>query len=104
MELKKTNKITNNLALEVISKKLKVSINDGDVGKCCRIGRKDQNSADPRVVIIKYSRWNDRRKVFLSKRKLKGLGVSITESLYIPENGTNKHCKAGTWFSECIEN
>lgn len=64
MELKKTNKITNNLALEVINKKLKVSINDGDVGKCCRIGRKDQNSAGPRVVIIKYSRWNDRRSLF----------------------------------------
>ena len=44
-----------------------MSVNEGDTGKCHRIGRKDQNIPNRRIVIIIFSRQNSRRKMILSK-------------------------------------
>ena len=56
-------------------------VSESDIDRCHRIGREDQNNTKPRVVSIKFARYNDRRKVFLNKKKLKGIGVSIMEIL-----------------------
>ena len=34
-----------------------------------------------RAIIVKFFRYNDQRKVFSNKKKLKNCGISITESL-----------------------
>ena len=46
-----------------------------------RIGRYNKAKKKARPIIVKFARYNVRGKVFREKRKLKGTGKSITESL-----------------------
>ena len=46
-----------------------------------RIGRYDKARKKARPIIVKFARFNVRGRVFREKQKLKGTGISITESL-----------------------
>ena len=71
---------TDNLILQTINEKLDIDITEKEIDRSHRIGRK-KDGQRPRPIIVKSTRYNTRKKVFTSKRKLKGKGVSITESL-----------------------
>ena len=75
------NENTDALALEIINKKLELDMDEKDVDRTHRIGDKNKKKNKPRPIIIKFVRYNDRKKVFYNKKKLKDSGVSITESL-----------------------
>ena len=68
------------IVLKTINEKLDVAITENEIDRSHRIGRK-KGGQRPRPIIVKLTRYNTRKKVFASKRKLKGMGVSITESL-----------------------
>ena len=68
------------LVLKTINEKLDVEIKENEIDRSHRIGRK-KDGQKPRPTIIKLKRYNIRKKVSASKKKLKGTGVSITESL-----------------------
>ena len=71
---------TDDLVLKAINEKLDVEITENEIDRSHRIGRK-KDGQKPRPIIVKLTRYNTRKKVFASKRTLKGAGVSITESL-----------------------
>ena len=73
------NENTDLLAMEAIETKMNIKITD-DIDRTHRIG-KSKNNSKPRPVIIKFVLYNDRKKIFSSKKLLKDSGVSITESL-----------------------
>ena len=52
-----------------------------DLDRTHRIGKKRHSNSKPRPVIVKFSRYNIREKVFKSKEKLRGKNISITENL-----------------------
>ena len=66
--------------MEVIDTKMDIKITENDIDKTHRIG-KPKSNGKLRPVITKFVRYNDRKKVFSSKKLLKDSGVSITESL-----------------------
>ena len=66
--------------METIETKMNIKITDNDIDRTHRIG-KPKNNGKPRPVIIKFARYNVRKKIFSSKKVLKDSGVSITESL-----------------------
>ena len=74
------NENTDLLAMEATETKMNIKITDNDIDRTRRIG-KPKNNGKPRPVIIKFVRYNDRKKNFSSKKLLKDSGVSITESL-----------------------
>ena len=74
------NENTDLLAMEVIETKMDIKITDNDIDRTHKI-EKPKNNGKPRLVIIKFVRYNDRKKVFCSKKLLKDSCVSITESL-----------------------
>ena len=74
------NENTDVLAMEVIDTKMDIKITENDIDRTHRIG-KPKNNGKPRPIILKFVRYNDRKKVFFSKKLLKISGVSITESL-----------------------
>ena len=74
------NENTNDLAMGAIDTKMDIKITANDIDRTHRIGKLKSNGK-PRPVIIKFVRYNDRKKVFSSKKFLKDSGVSITESL-----------------------
>ena len=65
---------------EVIDTKMDIKITENGIDRTHIIG-KPKSNGKPRPVIIKFVRYNDRKKVFSSKKLLKDSGVSITESL-----------------------
>ena len=67
------NENTDMLAMEVIDTKMDIKIAENDIDRTQRIG-KPKTNGKPRPVIIKFVQYNDRKKVFSSKK-------SITESL-----------------------
>ena len=71
---------TDDLVLTTINEKLDVDIAENEIDRSHRIGRK-KDGQRPRPIIVKLTRYNNRNKVFASKRKLKGTGVSITKCL-----------------------
>ena len=73
------NENTDVLAMEIIDTKMEIKITQNDIDRTHRIGKLKTNGK-PRPVIIKFVRYNDRKKVFSSKNLLKDSGVSITES------------------------
>ena len=74
------NENTDLLAMGVIETKMDIKITDNNIDRTHRIG-KPKNNGKPRPVIIKFVRYNNRKKVFSSKKLLKDSGVSITEIL-----------------------
>ena len=71
---------TDNIVLNVIKKHLDVELSVKDVDRSHRIGKSNSKSKR-RLIIVKFINCNDRREIFNNKRRLKGTGVSITESL-----------------------
>ena len=52
-----------------------------DIDRTHRLGKRKLDNNAPRPIIVKFTRYNVRNKIFKSKKKLKGKTVSITESL-----------------------
>ena len=65
--------------MEVIETKMDIKITDNNIDRTHRIG-KPKNNGKLRPVIIKFVQYNDRKKVFSSKKLSKDSGVSITGS------------------------
>ena len=82
---------TDDFVLKTINEKLDVDITENEIDRSHRIGR-EKNGQIPRPIIVKLTRYNTRKKVFVSKRKLKGTGVSITE--YLTSKGMEQLNKA----------
>ena len=74
------NENTDDLVLKTINERLDLNIIKNEIDGSRRIGRK-KNGQRSRPIIVKLTRCNTRKKVFASKRKLKGMGISITELL-----------------------
>ena len=72
---------TDQQAIDFINDNLDMKIDEIDVDRSHRIGRYNKAKKKARPIIVKFARYNVRGKVFREKRKLKGTGKSITESL-----------------------
>ena len=71
---------TDNVVLNVIKEHLDVELSVKDVDRSHRIGKSNSKSKR-KLIIVKFINYNDRREIFNNKRRLKGTGVSISESL-----------------------
>ena len=52
-----------------------------DIDRSHRLGNRKLDKSKPRPIIIKFSRYNVKARIFKNKRKLKEKRISITESL-----------------------
>ena len=71
---------TDNIVLSVIKEHLDIELLVKDLDRSHRIGKRNSNS-ECRLTIVKFISYNNRRKIFNNKKRLKGTGVSIGESL-----------------------
>ena len=72
---------TDQKAIDFINDNLDIKIDEIDIDRSHRIGRYDNAKKKARPIIAKLARYNVRGRVFCEKRKLRGTGKSITESL-----------------------
>ena len=81
--MEKKQKNTNELCIKAINEHLDLAINFRDINRTHRIGNPRNADGKPRPIIIKLVRHNNRKKIFDSKKKLKGKKITITESLTV---------------------
>jgi hypothetical protein len=72
---------TDHIAVNLFNTKLNIPINKSDLDRSHRLNTKKRNQNRPRPIIVKFSSYNKRAEVFKVKRRLKGSGVSLSESL-----------------------
>ena len=71
---------TDNIVLNLIKEHLDIKLSVKDLDRSHRTGKSNSKSKR-RPIIVKFISYNDRRKIFNNKKRLKGTSVSITESL-----------------------
>ena len=68
--------------LLLFNEKLGVDLQIKDIDHTHRIGRqKQKNKGAPGSIILKFSNYNTRQRVFQARRKLKGIQITIAENL-----------------------
>jgi hypothetical protein len=75
---------TDAIVVSIMKEKLGLEISEADLDRSHRLGRKVPNVQPhprPRPIIVKFLSHNIRSQVYRNKRKLKGLGLGISESL-----------------------
>ena len=78
-DLKAKDKKISELEKHVIAEGMDIQLVEEDLDRTHRIGKKSDGKSRP--IIIKFARYNVRRKIYSNKKKLKGKKVMITESL-----------------------
>ncbi|XP_039281880.1 uncharacterized protein LOC120350871 [Nilaparvata lugens] len=73
------------VATELCSDKLKLSIDDVLIDRCHHVSRlhsiPGETEARPRAIIVKFISYQTRRTVISARRQLKGSGVTVREDL-----------------------
>ena len=72
---------TDQLVIDQCNEKLNLSITRGMLERTHRLGPKRDQGGKPRAIIVKFCSCRNRRLIFINKKRLKGTGVTITESL-----------------------
>ena len=78
---KKNLENTDDVVINILKKEMNEEVTHQDIDNThCLVNQKpDKNK--PQRIIIKFSRYNVRAKIFKNKRKLKGKQMSVTKSL-----------------------
>ena len=75
------NEDTDTLSINIINEYLELDIQPSAIDRTRRIGNKNKARKKGQTIIIKFTRYNTRKEVFMNKRKFKGTNLSVTESL-----------------------
>ena len=67
---------TDQQAIDFINENLDIKIDEIDIDRSHRIGRYDKTKKKARPIIVKFTRYNVRSRVFREKQKLKGTGLT----------------------------
>ena len=85
------NEDTDTLSISIINEHLALDIQLSNIDWTHFIGNKNKAHKD-QAIIIKFTRYNTRKKKFMNKINFKGTNISMTESLQIV-----KLKKGGRW-------
>ena len=72
---------TDELVIDQCNEKLNLSITRDMLERTHRLGSTPAQGGKPSAIIVKLCSYRNRRLVFINKKRLKGTGVTITESL-----------------------
>ena len=72
---------TDDISLRPINEHLKLQLTEKELDRTHVVGNSKSDNKRPRPIIVKFARYNTRRKVFVNKIRLENTGISMTESL-----------------------
>ena len=64
-----------------MSKELDIEIDENDQDRTHKIGGRIRKDGKPGAIIVKFTRYTVRNKIYSNKKKLKGIKFLMTESL-----------------------
>ena len=94
---------TDELCIKAINEHLDLYINNRDIDRTHRIGNTRNADEKPRPKIIKFVRYNDKKKIFNSKKKLKGKKIAITERLTVTHMKKLNEARERYNFKKCLD-
>ena len=77
----KNNEDTDQEIINIVKNHFEEEITIHDIDRTHRLGKRKLDSDIPRPIIVKFTRYSVRNRIFKTKKKLKGKTVSITEGL-----------------------
>ena len=83
---------TDTLSINIINDHLGLDIQPSDIDRTHRIGNKNKTRTKGRAIIIKFTRYNTRKKVFMNKIKSKETNICYRKFDFIT-NDKAKRCK-----------
>ena len=72
---------TDDISLRTINERLELDLTEKELDRTHRTGNPKSGNKRQRPIIVKFIRYNIRRKVFVNKKRLKNTGIPITEKL-----------------------
>ena len=73
------NEDTDEIVVNKLKSEMDLEISAGDIDRTHRIGA--PSNSKNRLIIVKFVRYIDRRRVFTNKKRLKGKDMPVTKSL-----------------------
>ena len=68
--------------INALQQSMDETIKTEDIDRSQRLGKpKSSKNAKPRSIIVKFVRYNTCNRIYRNKKKFKGTGISVTESL-----------------------
>ena len=72
---------TDDLVITMFKNEMDIEMFSDDIDRSHRIGKQKEDPNKVRPVIVKFTRYSDRNKIFRNKKGLRGKKMSITKSL-----------------------
>ena len=73
---------TDKKIINTLQQSMNETIKPEDIDRSHRLGKpKSSKNSKPRPIIVKFVRYNSHNRIYRNKKKLKGTGISVTESL-----------------------
>ena len=73
---------TDEKIINTLQQSMDETIKPEDIDRSHRLSKpKSSKNAKPRPIIVKFVRYNTHNRIYKNKKKLKGTGISVTESL-----------------------
>ena len=66
------NENTDDIVLKTMSGELDIEIKENDLDRTHRIGNRNRKDAKSRAIIVKFTHYVTRNKIYCNKKKLKG--------------------------------
>ena len=82
--MEETVKDTDETIINTLQQSMNETIKPEHVDRLHRLGKpKSSKNVKPRPIIVKFVRYNTRNRTYRKQKKLKGTGISVTESLAV---------------------
>ena len=92
------NENTDDIVLKTISEELDIEIEENDLDRTHRIGSRNRKEGKPRAIIVKFTRYAVRNKVYSNKKKGKKFLISLTSRRYnLLEEAQEKYGVKNVW-------
>ena len=80
--VEETAEDTDEKIINTLQQSMDETIKPEDIDRSHRLGKpKFSKNAKPRPMIVQFTRYNTRNRIYRNKKKLKGTRISVTESL-----------------------
>ena len=100
--VKETAEDTDEKIINKLQQSMDETIKPEDIDKSHRLCKpKSSKNAKPRPMILKFTRYNTRNRIYRNKKKLKGTGISVTESLTTKRINMLGKQEKSTLFTMC---
>ena len=94
------NENTDDIVLKTMSEELDTEIKENDLGRTHRIGNRNKKDGRPRAIIVKFTCYATRNKIYFNTKKLKGKKKLTSRRHHLLKEAQEKYGVKNIWASD----